>query len=72
MGSVGSGKTPEEPRVQGIADLGNILGILTPGDNRHLFCGLGKMQAPFMMVTYFAKDYLIPEEAEPGLEEHRP
>lgn len=41
--------------------------------NKHLFCGLGKMQkAPFMMVTYFAKDDLIPEAAEPGLEEHRP
>lgn len=28
-------------------------------------------KAPFMMVTYFAKDYLISEEAEPGLEEQR-
>lgn len=34
---------------------------------------LGKDTKPaFMMVTDFAKDYLIPEEAQPGYEKCRP
>lgn len=60
-------------RAQGIPSLGDILGILTPWDTKHLFCGLEKVQkAPFIMVTYFSKDYLTSEGAEPGYEKHRP
>lgn len=78
LGSVGSGKTLGESRGWSsnqpkAGTFGNILEMLTPGDTRHLFYGLGKTQKPaFMMVTDFAKDYLIPEEAQPGYEKCRP